>query len=89
MSCGVPVVGFNVGGIPDMVRQGDTGMLVPPQDASALRIALAELLQNSAKRTEMAENCRRIATEEYSLEVQAQRYVDLYETIRGEQIGQT
>ena len=88
MSCGAPVVGFNVGGIPDMVRQGDTGLLVPPQDASALRAAIAELLQNPAKRTEMAENCRRIATEEYSLEVQAQRYVDLYETIRGEQIGQ-
>lgn len=88
MSCGTPVVGCEVGGIPDMVRQGDTGLLVPPQDANALRTAIAEMLQNSAKCTEMAENCRRIATEEYSLEVQAQRYVDLYETIRGEQIGQ-
>ena len=88
MSCGTPVVGFKVGGIPDMVRHGDTGLLVPPQDVKALRTAIAEMLQNQEKRTEMAENCRRIATEEYSLEVQAQRYVNLYETIRGEQIGQ-
>jgi glycosyltransferase involved in cell wall biosynthesis len=84
MSCGTPVVGFNVGGIPEMVRQGVTGLLVPPQDVKALRAAITELLQDSAKRTKMAANCRTIATEEYSLEVQVQRYVDLYETIRGE-----
>jgi glycosyltransferase involved in cell wall biosynthesis len=88
MSCGTPVVGFKVGGIPEMVREGVTGLLVPPQDVKALRAAIAELLQDPAKRTEMAANCRRIATEEYSLEVQVQRYVDLYETIRGEQVGQ-
>lgn len=88
MSCGTPVVGFKVGGIPEMVRQGVTGLLVPPQDVKALRAAIAELLQDPAKRTKMAANCRTIATEEYSLEVQVQRYVDLYETSRGEQIGQ-
>ena len=88
MSCGTPVVGFKVGGISEMVRQGVTGLLVPPQDVKALRAAIAELLQDPAKLKEMTENCRRIATEEYSLQVQAQRYVDLYETIRGEQTGQ-
>ena len=89
MSCGTPVVGFKVGGIPEMVRPGVTGLLVPPQDVKALRSAIRELLQDQTKRTKMSENCRTIATEEYSLEVQVQRYLDLYATIRGEQIKQT
>ncbi len=79
MSCGTPVVGLDVGGIPDMVRPGTTGSLVPPGDVKALGAAIAGLLEDDPKRREMARNCRRIAVEEYSLEVQARRYVELYE----------
>lgn len=80
-ACGIPVVGFAVGGIPDIVRPGTTGLLVPPQDVNALRAAICDLLQDPVRRAEMAANCRRIAVEEYALEVQAQRYVELYQTI--------
>jgi len=81
LSCGIPVVGFNTGGIPDMVRPGITGLLVPPRDVAAMHAAIAELLQNPANRAEMSDNCRRIAVKEYALEVQAHRYVKLYEKI--------
>jgi glycosyltransferase involved in cell wall biosynthesis len=80
-ACGTPVVGFAVGGIPDMVRPGVTGLVVPPQDVGALRAAIRALLLDSAKRAEMAANCRRLAVEEYALDVQAKRYVDLYQTV--------
>ncbi len=79
IACGTPVVGFDVGGIPDMVRPGVTGLLAPSQDVTALRAAIVELLQDPARRAEMSANCRRIAVEEYALEIQAKRYVDLYE----------
>jgi glycosyltransferase involved in cell wall biosynthesis len=79
LACGTPIVGFAVGGFPDMVRQGVTGLLVPPQDVVALRAAIADLLQDVSRRAEMAANCRRIAVEEYSLEVQARRYIELYQ----------
>jgi glycosyltransferase involved in cell wall biosynthesis len=88
MACGTPVVGFDVGGIPDFVRHGKTGLLAPLRDVRELRSAIVELLQDPAKRDEMAAHCRRVAQEEYSYQVQVRRYVDLYETIRGEQIGQ-
>jgi glycosyltransferase involved in cell wall biosynthesis len=79
LACGTPVVGFAVGGFPDMVRQGVTGLLVPPQDVVALRAAIADLLRDVSKRVEMAASCRRIAVEEYSLGVQARRYLELYQ----------
>jgi glycosyltransferase involved in cell wall biosynthesis len=80
-ACGTPVGGFAVGGIPDMVRPGVTGLLVPAQDVIALRAAIRDLLQDPARRAEMAANCRRIAVEEYAQEVQARRYIELYQTI--------
>jgi len=88
MACGTPVVAFNVGGVADLVRHGKTGLLTPPQDVRALRSAIVELLQDPAKRDEMAAHCRRVAEEEYSYQVQARRYVDLYKTILEEQVGQ-
>lgn len=81
LACGTPVVGFSVGGIPEMVRSGVTGLLAPPGDERALAEAISQLLENEAARAEMSANCRRIATEEYSLEIQANRYIKLYEAL--------
>jgi glycosyltransferase involved in cell wall biosynthesis len=78
LACGVPAVGFDVGGIPDMVRPGITGLLVPPDDVPALCAAIVELFEDPTRRRKMATNCRRIAVEEYPLELQARRYSDLY-----------
>ncbi len=84
ISCGTPVVGFAVGGIPDMVRPGITGLLAAPGDTVGLRGAILDLLSNEEGRRKMAEHCREIATQEYSLEVQARRYLDLYNQILAE-----
>ena len=81
IACGIPVVGFNVGGIPDMVRPGVTGLLVPAQDIGGLASAIDHLLDNHALRSEMAGHCRQVAVAEYSLEVQARRYIELYQTL--------
>jgi glycosyltransferase involved in cell wall biosynthesis len=64
-----------------MVRSGVTGLLAPPGDEGALAGAISHLLENDATRAEMSANCRRIATEEYSLEIQANRYIKLYEAL--------
>lgn len=82
MACGTPVLGFAVGGIPDMVRPGITGMLVPPADVDALGVAMVQLLHDPGHLQEMGLNCRRIATAEYSLDLQASRYAKLYATMR-------
>lgn len=81
MACGTPVVGFAVGGIPDMVQPGVTGMLVPPRDTVGLLAAILSLIHDEKTRREMSSNCRRIAVEEYSLELQARRYSELYKSL--------
>lgn len=82
MACGTPVVGFDVGGIPDMVRPGLTGRLVPVGDSVALRNAIQALLDDSPGRERMADECRRIALREYSYKLLGDRYVELYQSMR-------
>jgi glycosyltransferase involved in cell wall biosynthesis len=81
LACGVPTVAFSVGGLVDVVRPGKTGALVAPGDVEGLGDAIASLLSNDEERKKMAAECRRIAVEEYALELQARRYVALYEAI--------
>jgi len=80
MACGVPAVGVAVGGIPDMIRHGVNGLTVPA-DPTALCSAICDLLNGTGKREAMSAMCRRIAVEEYSLELQAQRYSEVYKSL--------
>jgi len=83
LACGIPTIAFSVGGLLDIVREGRTGLLTPLGDVGALRRAIAELLRNIERRASMAQECRRVALQEYSLDVQARRYVTLYEELAG------
>jgi glycosyltransferase involved in cell wall biosynthesis len=77
-ACGVPIVGFRVGGLPEIVRDGQTGVLVTPSDAHALRFAVAALMGNSEQRSAMSKASRIRAETEFRLDLQARRYVELY-----------
>jgi glycosyltransferase involved in cell wall biosynthesis len=81
IACGTPVIGFAVGGIVDTVRPGATGVLVPAGDVRALGVAISDLLDDPITRSKMAVECRRIAVEEYALEIQALRYAALYRAL--------
>lgn len=81
MACGTPVVGFAIGGLRDLVRTGQTGALVAPEDSAALREALASLWRDPARAAQMRPACRRVALAEFTLDVQARRHRDLYRTL--------
>src|SRR5215218_10369052 len=53
MACGRPVVATNVGGIPEVVADGETGLLVPPRDPAALAAAIVRLLADRGLREQM------------------------------------
>lgn len=82
LACGVPVVGFETGGIPDMVEMDKTGLIVKKGDIGMLRNAILGLMRNKVKRDEMSRECRKIATRRYSLEAQAELYLELYRDVK-------
>ncbi|NEO02768.1 MAG: glycosyltransferase, partial [Moorea sp. SIO3I7] len=81
MACGTPMVSFNIGGVPDLVRPGITGYLARPEDIQDFCNGIVQLLEDKPLRETMAQQCRAIALEDYSLELQAQRYMDLYHQV--------
>ena len=58
MACSLPVLATNVGGIPEAVKDGETGILVAPRNVSLLKDGLKELLENSKMRVEMGRKGR-------------------------------
>ncbi len=81
MACGTPMVSFKIGGVPDLVRHHVTGYLARPEDAEDFCNGIVMLLEDAQLRQKMSENCRAIALEEYSLEIQTKRYIELYQQI--------
>lgn len=78
MACGTPMVSFRVGGVPDLVRPGITGYLAEPENAEDLRAGIVQLLEDEPMRNFMSQQCRAIAEREYTLQLQIQRYIDVY-----------
>ena len=68
MACGRPLIASNVGGFPEMVTAGVTGLLVPPRDATALAEALIGLLREPAKADAMGAAGRARALAEFGPE---------------------
>ncbi|WP_311945920.1 glycosyltransferase family 4 protein [Halomonas piscis] len=76
MHAGVPVVASQVGGIPDIVRDGDTGLLFPPGDGAALAERLTRLRDAALRQTLAEQAGRRLA--DYSPDAMANAYLALY-----------
>lgn len=77
MAAGRPVIASRVGGIPEMVKDGRTGRLVPPGDSDALARTMLELHRDSALRERLGSTARQ-AAEEWRMERTVERYHDLY-----------
>jgi glycosyltransferase involved in cell wall biosynthesis len=81
MSCGVPAVGTRTGGLPELIEDGVSGLIVPPADAAALAEALCRLLQNSGLRQRMGRAARQRVEERFSVEAVVPRMLDLYRCV--------
>ena len=66
MACGTAVVGSRVGGIPEVVSDGETGLLVPPDDPAALAGALNALVADPGRAAAMGQRGRQRAVAEFS-----------------------
>ncbi|MCK4413740.1 MAG: glycosyltransferase family 4 protein [Candidatus Eisenbacteria sp.] len=83
MSLGKPVVASRISSIPEVVREGETGLLVPPGDAVALSEAILDLARHPARARRMGIEGRRWVKERFSLE----RMLDELEALLARTIG--
>ena len=80
MAAGTALVATAVGGVPEIVEHGRTGLLVPPRDPAALASALAELLIDPQRRAQLADAASE-RINEFTIESVASRFVNLYEEL--------
>lgn len=66
MSCGVPIVATRVGGLPELILDGETGMLVPPEDERAMADALLKILRDRGLAARLGEAGRARAANDFS-----------------------
>lgn len=77
IACGLPVCGFDVGGMSDIVRNGWNGVLAPRLDNTKLADGIITILSDDSRRKKMAENARKHAEQHFSLDKQAKSYSNL------------
>ena len=78
MAAGLPVVASAVGGVPELVRDGETGTLVPPRDSAALAAAIRRLVADAALRERLGEAGRLRAEREFSLAGFRRAHLEIY-----------
>ena len=83
MAAGLPVIVSRVGGLPEVVTDGENGLLIPPQDPKALAAALARLLAEPDFARNLGEKARRHAEANYSLERLGREINKIYEGLGG------
>lgn len=79
MAAGLPIAATNVGGVPEILEHGKTGLLVPARDPAAMAAAIRELLTDSELGQRLGESAQAEAYRGYTLESYRQRLVRFYQ----------
>ena len=81
LACEVPVIATCVGGLPEVVLEGETGYLVEVGDTQAMADRAADILSNTDKQRTMGQRGRSYAIERFNTERVIPQYVELYERV--------
>ena len=87
MAMGKAVVATTTGGLPEVVAQGETGLLVPPGDVESLAATVVSLLQDRVRREQMGLCGRARVHERFSLDASVMHMEQLYDEVLGAQKG--
>ena len=80
-ACGIPQVATAVGGIPEQVLEGETGLLVPPRDPRAMALAIARLLDHPGEAQRMGRASRELAERRFGLPRQRDAFLEWYRAL--------
>jgi len=74
----IPLIGTNVGGIPDIIKDGETGILVPQKDPEAISKAVKKLAENSGLRETLVKNAKNHIEKSFSWETITEKFFRIY-----------
>ncbi len=77
MACGIPCVGFNIGGIPELINHGVTGFVAEPKNVDSLAEGIIFVLSENIYKN-FSDNCVNKVVSEYSYPVIASKYIEIY-----------
>ncbi|HXV96970.1 MAG TPA: glycosyltransferase, partial [Anaerolineae bacterium] len=80
MSMEIPTISTNISGIPELIEDGKTGLLVPPEDEIALAEAIISLLENAELRHALGQAGRSKVVEEFEIEKNAHRLLRIFKS---------
>jgi glycosyltransferase involved in cell wall biosynthesis len=83
-ACGLPVVATSVGGIPEQVKDGETGFLVAPRCPQEMADKIVYLLENKGRRLDMGVKAAQWAQKEFGLKGHAETFLDWYQEVIGD-----
>ena len=86
MACGIPIVGFDLGGIPDIIDHKKTGFLAEARNTDDLSEGIEWVLSESDRGMDFSKHCRVKVEKEFAFELQAEAYKQLYNKISKNQI---
>lgn len=86
-ACSMPIISTRVGGIPDVVRHNETGLLVEQQSPAEIAAAAVELLRDRAKASAFGSAARRHVTENFSWPSVVRRFSETYEELMSEPVA--
>ncbi len=81
MACGTPPIGFNTGGMSDIITPCKTGLLIEVGNVEELGKRIEYMINHPKERQEMGRNARKLVEQEFSLQTQAKSYIKLYNSI--------
>lgn len=81
MASGVPVIGSNIGGIPDIIKDGVNGLLVPPGDPDALAAAIINILDNSDLSERFRDAGLKTINEKFSWDKISDQFIEIYQKL--------
>jgi glycosyltransferase involved in cell wall biosynthesis len=81
MACGTPSVAFKIGGMPDMIEHKKNGYLAQPYEVKDLAQGIVWVLENEERYHKLSYRAREKVEQEFTLEIQAHRYLSLFEEI--------
>jgi glycosyltransferase involved in cell wall biosynthesis len=81
MACGLPVVGSDVGGIPDIIKDGETGLLARQKEPDSLAEKITRIFSDAPLRRKLVENGYQMVEKKFSWDTISEKFIEIYQEV--------